>query len=71
MTINWIFPDESWAFKFICEHYSRAMTVFGHVFNGEKSDVNYICSPSHFKKVKPDSTVILHVDSNRWYERVL
>jgi len=72
MTINWTTDKVSWAFRFIVEHYSRMMPNHEHVIDSEdKADITYVCSPSHFKTVKPDKSTILHIDSNRWYERVL
>lgn len=70
MKINWITGPDTWAFRFICEHYSKALDKLEHVFN-DRGDIDYVCSPTHLPKIKPDSKTILHIDSNRWYERVL
>jgi hypothetical protein len=71
MKINWITKETQWAFRHLCEHLAKAMPEHNHVFDGSKGDVKYVCSPSFFKQEKADSKTILHVDSNRWYEKCI
>jgi len=72
MKINWIYKEFAWAFETICKHYSRAMPGHEHVLNAdsnEDADVNFLCTPNQIKGNKDRSKTILHLDSNRWYQR--
>lgn len=68
MKINWITRCKDWAFMHIAQHFSKAMPEHEHVIDEDSGDVNYVCSPNHFKHFKANDKTILHIDSNRWYE---
>lgn len=69
MKINWITREANWAFHHLCKHIAAALTEHRHEFNGKECDIQFVCSPAHFKHgVKADNKTVLHVDSNRWYE---
>jgi len=70
MKIFWCFLKETWAFRFICEHYSNEMPKHNHTFDKcDDYDIKYVCSPTQLIiGVKADTKTICHIDSNRWYE---
>ena len=69
MKINWIRRQAGWAFDNLCKHFAKAMPQYKHQFDGNESDINFVCSPNFFKAgISGDNKTITHIDSNRWYE---
>ncbi len=74
MTINWITRCRDWAFHHLTLHLVEKLPGHDHVFDApvETADLTVVCSPNFLKSGVPASeSVILRLDSHRWYETPL
>jgi len=67
LTIGWWVGDTQWAFRYLAEHIQDAVSEHTHVEN-TKGDVNIVLDPVTLMAHSADTSYIMHLDGNRFFE---